>query len=126
MSSYVFFLFKINFFICILIEFKIFYFVYLNIINIYLRLIIINNFSQDDSGELIFYERTDTKGPKLSEYKKISFSDKSKCEEINDLLSRSNGKLGVVKKIRLLYIVGQSRIHVDKVDELGDYMEIEV
>ncbi|XP_057324429.1 uncharacterized protein LOC130667051 [Microplitis mediator] len=80
----------------------------------------------DDSGELIYYERTDAKGPKLSEYTKISFSDKSKCDGINDLLSRSNGKLGVVEKIRLLFVVGQSRIHIDKVDELGDYMEIEV
>ncbi|KAH0556519.1 uncharacterized protein LOC123274911 [Cotesia glomerata] len=80
----------------------------------------------DNSGELIFYERSDTKGPKLSSYTKVSFSDKSECDGINDILTKTNGKLGMVKKTRLLYIVGQSRIHIDEVDQLGDFMEIEV
>jgi hypothetical protein len=33
---------------------------------------------------------------------------------------------GVVKKQRYLYIVGQTRVHVDHVDCLGDFMELEV
>jgi len=31
-----------------------------------------------------------------------------------------------VKKRRMLYLVGQTRVHVDRVEGLGDYMELEV
>ena len=33
---------------------------------------------------------------------------------------------GVVKKNRTLYMVGQTRVHVDQVEGLGDFMELEV
>lgn len=33
---------------------------------------------------------------------------------------------GVVKKRRLLYLVGQTRVHCDEVDGLGRFMELEV
>jgi predicted adenylyl cyclase CyaB len=33
---------------------------------------------------------------------------------------------GVVKKIRYLYMVGKTRIHLDDVEGLGHFMELEV
>ena len=47
-------------------------------------------------------------------------------DDIKLLLSRSLGVKGCVKKTRTLYMVGQTRIHVDKVENLGDFMELEV
>ena len=34
--------------------------------------------------------------------------------------------LGIVKKHRMLYMVGQTRVHIDKVEGLGHYLELEV
>jgi predicted adenylyl cyclase CyaB len=36
------------------------------------------------------------------------------------------GIRGVVKKNRYLYMVGQTRIHLDEVEGLGHFMELEV
>ena len=41
-------------------------------------------------------------------------------------LGLSLGVKGVVKKHRMLYMVGQTRVHVDQVEGLGDFMELEV
>lgn len=46
-------------------------------------------------------------------------------DDIQLLLSRSLGVKGSVKKTRTLYMVGQTRVHVDKVENLGDFMELE-
>lgn len=80
---------------------------------------------QDGCGELIFYKRPDTAGPKLSEYKKTNVN-REQCQELRELLAESNGILGTIEKTRLLYIVGQSRVHVDDVLDLGRFVEIEV
>lgn len=45
---------------------------------------------------------------------------------MTDILTQSIGVLGVVKKTRLLYMVGQTRIHIDEVDGLGNFVELEV
>ncbi|XP_077516913.1 uncharacterized protein LOC144127831 isoform X3 [Amblyomma americanum] len=42
------------------------------------------------------------------------------------LLSRSVGVRGVVRKRRHLFLVGQTRVHVDTVERLGDFVELEV
>ncbi|CAJ0574808.1 unnamed protein product, partial [Mesorhabditis spiculigera] len=44
----------------------------------------------------------------------------------DDTLSLSMGIKGEVKKIRQLFMVGQTRVHIDTVDGLGDFMELEV
>ncbi|XP_043471719.1 uncharacterized protein LOC122504602 [Leptopilina heterotoma] len=80
---------------------------------------------QDGTGELIFYDRPDIKGPKLSSFEK-TFLTSDACKGIEGILTTAYGTLGIVEKTRLLYMVGQTRIHVDQVKGLGSFMELEV
>ncbi|XP_015187631.1 PREDICTED: uncharacterized protein LOC107072322 [Polistes dominula] len=80
---------------------------------------------EDATGELIYYERPDTTGPKLSDYKKIDLNAKT-YEDMNKILSVTNGIIGTVKKTRRLYTIDQTRIHVDDVHDLGSFLELEV
>jgi predicted adenylyl cyclase CyaB len=41
-------------------------------------------------------------------------------------LELAYGIRGVVKKTRYLYLVGQTRVHLDDVEGLGQFMELEV
>jgi len=77
----------------------------------------------DSSGELIYYKRPDIAGPRESVYFVSPTPDPSTLKEI---LNITNGTLGVVNKRRLLYIVGQTRVHLDDVENLGVFVELEV
>lgn len=50
----------------------------------------------------------------------------SNPDELHAVLVSSLGLIGVVKKTRHLYIYDQTRIHIDQVEGLGDFMELEV
>jgi len=41
-------------------------------------------------------------------------------------MEKAFGVRAVVKKTRLLFLVGRTRIHIDAVEDLGDFIEIEV
>ncbi|OPJ79366.1 hypothetical protein AV530_014179 [Patagioenas fasciata monilis] len=77
----------------------------------------------DGRGELIFYERPDTTGPKLSRFTITPTDDPDGLEAV---LGQALGVLGVVRKERLLFLVGQTRVHLDSVEGLGDFLELEV
>ena len=77
----------------------------------------------DTIGKLIHYERPNTSGIKLSSY---LIYETSRPDELRNLLAASLGEIITVKKKRELYITGQTRIHLDEVDELGSFMELEV
>lgn len=74
-------------------------------------------------GQLIYYEREDTEGPKPSSYQIVGTDDP---EGLQKLLTAAYGLLGEVIKERLLYLKGRTRIHLDKVERLGEYLELEV
>jgi predicted adenylyl cyclase CyaB len=74
-------------------------------------------------GELIFYRRPDTAGPKQSEY---LLSATSSPASLLGLLTSAYGIEKVVNKTRLVYLAGQTRIHLDSVVDLGSFVEIEV
>uniref|UniRef100_A0A915IAQ2 CYTH domain-containing protein n=1 Tax=Romanomermis culicivorax TaxID=13658 RepID=A0A915IAQ2_ROMCU len=75
------------------------------------------------NGELIFYSRSDESGPKLSTYDISSINDALSFETC---LSKGYGIRGVVKKRRKLFMLGQTRIHLDQVEILGSFLELEV
>jgi predicted adenylyl cyclase CyaB len=77
----------------------------------------------DNRGELIFYERADAPGPRRSDYQIARTADPYTLLEI---LQHVWGASGMVEKVRSLYIVGQTRIHIDQVKGLGSFLEIEV
>ncbi|KAM5172117.1 uncharacterized protein ACMZJ9_004977 [Mantella aurantiaca] len=78
---------------------------------------------QDGRGQLIYYERPDSLGPKLSNYSISNTADPAGLEEV---LRQALGVRGKVVKERFLFLVGQTRIHLDRVRDLGEFIELEV
>lgn len=78
---------------------------------------------EDGTGELIAYDRSNISGPKLSTYTKVRTEIPY---TLNDALNKSLGIIGEIKNERFVYIVGQTRVHIDKVEGLGNFIELEV
>ncbi|CAB1062307.1 Adenylate cyclase (EC [Olavius sp. associated proteobacterium Delta 1] len=74
-------------------------------------------------GELIFYQRDDQLEPTESFYIRTSTNDPSTLREA---LKLAYGEVGRVIKNRKLYYAGRTRIHVDQVERLGNFIELEV
>lgn len=73
-------------------------------------------------GELIAYERPDAEGPKASAYTIF------RTDDPDTLLEALSGTLGasvVVRKVRTVYLAGRTRIHLDAVEGLGEFLELE-
>lgn len=77
----------------------------------------------EDNGQLIYYTRPDQEGPKRSDYQISLTSDP---ENLKRVLELAYGIRGIVRKTRYLYLVGQTRVHLDDVQGLGQFMELEV
>ncbi|XP_025032243.1 uncharacterized protein LOC103067663 isoform X1 [Python bivittatus] len=77
---------------------------------------------RDGRGQLVFYDRPNSRGPKLSHF---TISPTDDPRGLAAVLSQALGEQGVVKKERHLYMVGQTRVHVDHVEGLGDFVELE-
>jgi predicted adenylyl cyclase CyaB len=76
-----------------------------------------------NQGQLIYYTRPDQDGPKRSDYHIYRTTDP---ENLKHVLTLAYGVRGIVRKTRYLYIVGQTRIHLDDVEGLGQFIELEV
>ena len=74
-------------------------------------------------GQLIYYERPDQDGPKRSDYTLFETTD---AETLKSVLVQALGARGAVEKTRQLYIIGQTRLHLDDVKGLGTFVELEV
>lgn len=79
-------------------------------------------FSHDD-GQLIFYRRADAAGPKESFF---VLTPTTSPDSLRDTLAHACGATGRVRKRRTLYLVGRTRVHLDQVEGLGDFLELEV
>lgn len=74
-------------------------------------------------GELIFYRRANEQGPKESFYVRTPTVNP---EGLRECLSLAYSQLGRVVKHRTLYLVGRTRVHLDQVEGLGQFLELEV
>ncbi len=83
----------------------------------------LRRFAGSSQAELIYYERSSVSGPKESRYIVYPTSD---AEGLRAVLSAALGVRGVVRKTRTLYLIGQTRVHLDEVEGLGQFVELEV
>ena len=82
----------------------------------------LRTFSPTD-GELIYYRRANQLGPKESFYLRTPTQSP---DTLREALSLAYGQAGRVGQHRTLYLVGRTRVHLDRVEGLGSYMELEV
>lgn len=76
-----------------------------------------------DRGELIFYRRPNQLGPKESFYVRTPTSSP---EELREVLTLAYGQIGRVQKHRTVFLAGRTRVHLDTVSRLGEFLELEV
>ena len=77
----------------------------------------------DGSAELIHYHRADGTEARASDYVRVPVPDP---DALATALARALGSGMRVRKQRLLLLAGQTRIHLDRVQGLGDFVELEV
>ena len=71
---------------------------------------------------LIYYERGDEPGQKESNFQLMPLIDALK---LKDILSAALGVKIVVEKRREIYFIRNVKFHLDHIDSLGDFVEIE-
>ena len=71
---------------------------------------------------LIFYERENQDGPKQS---KVVLFENKPGSPLKEILTKSLGILAVVDKKREIYFIENVKFHIDTVENLGTFMEIE-
>lgn len=77
----------------------------------------------DGMAELIYYERGNVPGPKPSKYVRLPVAEPAGLKR---QFAETPGLRGVVRKVRHLYMVANTRIHFDDVEDLGSFIELEV
>lgn len=78
---------------------------------------------QNTPSQLVQYSRPDVAGPKLSQFDVLPVAEP---DVLNRMLTASLGVKGEVRKVRHLFLHGQTRVHLDRVAGLGNYLEFEV
>jgi adenylate cyclase class IV len=73
-------------------------------------------------AELIAYSRENGSGPRASDYVVASIAD---AMRVSEALTRCLGVRGRVLKARTLYLWKHTRIHLDEVTGLGEFLELE-
>ena len=76
-----------------------------------------------ENGEqsLIKYTRDETGKDRWSDFQVIKFSDRDAEEFLKDIFNIET----IVEKTRLVYIFDNTRVHLDKVKDLGNFLELE-
>ena len=74
--------------------------------------------------ELIFYERPNKRGARISDYHLVAIRPKQ-LHSVKLILQKTARKGVVVRKQRRLWLYENTRIHLDKVRGLGPFLELE-
>lgn len=77
----------------------------------------------EEGAELIFYRRPDVTSLKRCDYEIAAVDEPHK---LKNLLAETLGIRTVVSKQRKVYFYENARIHIDQVEGLGSFLEIEV
>lgn len=77
---------------------------------------------EGETGELIYYRRPDAPGPSRCDYAIVSIGSPV---EVKGILETALGVRCVVRKQRAVYLCKNVRIHLDEVDGLGSFLELE-
>ena len=73
---------------------------------------------------LIYYSRKDTKEPKQSDVTLFSI-DSNSGVLLKEILTKSLGILVIISKQRGIYFIDNIKFHIDTVEELGSFVEVE-
>lgn len=84
----------------------------------------IRNVDNSDVSQLVYYTRADVKGPKKSEIILVKL-DKKEGEKLKEILAEILGVRTIIKKTRGIYEYRGARVHLDDVEGLGRFIEIE-
>lgn len=74
---------------------------------------------------LIQYDRPNVAGPKDAQVELLRLEPGATLESLKAILLKSQETLVVVDKRREIYFVGNVKFHIDQVDGLGSFVEIE-
>src|SRR5271170_4141253 len=78
---------------------------------------------EEESGaRLIFYGRSDSLHLKISNYEMVAIPEPEKTRE---MMTQALGTIATVRKTRILMMRDNVRLHLDRVDGLGNFGEIE-
>ncbi len=81
---------------------------------------------QSVQSELIVYVRSDEARARLSRYERLAPLGDPSGTATHELLAAALTVRGVVEKRRTLLHIGQTRVHLDEVEQLGHFVELEV
>jgi len=73
-------------------------------------------------NNLIYYERQNQAGPKQSNFSLVAIPDAVALKEV---LSASMGVKVIVEKLREIYFIENVKFHLDTLQQLGSFVEIE-
>lgn len=79
---------------------------------------------RERAAELIGYSRPDQDGARWSEYYRAEFRPEQ-IEPMIAMMKKTVGVRSVVAKEREVVVTGRTRIHLDNVDGLGHFIELE-
>ena len=78
---------------------------------------------ENKESYMIYYHRPDLKSERFSDYSIYPIQD---VEKFHKVFSQALHQELIIKKKRTLYIIENARIHLDEVEDLGNFLEIEV